>query len=289
VTTLTQPTLGLAAAVADQLRRLWPEFPHLYAIEQRPAESVTGSDWVEIRAAVPAMLDRAARQLTTSSGVLAARTTTALAYAVLGRPGISLALARRVPDLDSMVLRLSADGLVEQAGVTGPTVALLADDPLVGRADAMAFTDLAALIDWTADRAIAILGPLLDDLHRRTRFGLVPMWNLAADSVLGPSTVVPLLVGPDQAGGRAVASALLDALVARGAPIRRRGTTQTVSIGRRTVAAPVRGSCCLLYREATGQRRGRPASQSVCASCPLLDPADRAARFVETMPLRGRA
>ena len=132
---------------------------------------------------------------------------------------------------------------------------------------------------------MAILGPLLDDLHRRTRFGLVPMWNLAADSVLGPSTVVPLLVGHDQAGGRAVASALLDALVARGAPIRRRGPTQLVSLGRRTVAAPVRGSCCLLYREATNQ----PTSQSVCASCPLLDPADRAARFAETMPFRGRA
>ena len=279
---VSPPVGGVAAALAEQLRGLWPAFPHLYGIDQRPIRSVAGPDWVDVHDAVPAMLDRAARQLSTSPGVLAARTTTSLAYAVIGRPGISLTLTRRVPDLDSMMLRLSADGLVEQAAVTGATVALLTDDPLAARPDAAAFASLGALIDWTADRAIAILRPLLDDLHRRTRFGLVPMWNLAADSVLGPSTVVPLLVGRDQAGGRAVANALLDALVARGAPIRRRGTTQLVALGRRTVAAPVRGSCCLLYREATNQ----PTSRSVCASCPLLDPADRAARFAETMPFR---
>jgi hypothetical protein len=55
---------------------------------------------------------------------------------------------------------------------------------------------------------------------------------------------------------------LLDALVERGAPIRRRGALREQGSAEAVAGAlmPVRGSCCLHFRE----------TQEKCATCPLV-------------------
>ncbi|MFI7587531.1 (2Fe-2S)-binding protein [Spongisporangium articulatum] len=274
-----RPAVGLA----HRVRALRPDRPFLYAMDLLdPATLPDG--WHRPATVLDAMLAPAAPHLRISPAVSAARVTTSLAYAALGRPAVGLALMRRVPDVSagSLLLRLDDDGLVEQAAVGSPVVAMRAHDPLSGHADAVVVPDDAALVGWLADRALEVLTPLIDDLHRRTRFGVVPMWNLAADTALGPSTVAPLLAGGSQAAGREIGEALVDALVSRGAPIRRRGVAQEVETASRgTALAPVRGSCCLHYRDCSGH----PSSGSVCASCPLLDGRLRAERFEDGLPL----
>jgi len=71
-----------------------------------------------------------------------------------------------------------------------------------------------------------------------------------------------------------LATALLDALVAHGAPIRGRGTDQPLP--GRAEQVPVRAACCLAYR--TDPPVADPAD-ALCTTCPLLDPPERARRY----------
>jgi ferric iron reductase protein FhuF len=119
--------------------------------------------------------------------------------------------------------------------------------------------ELTELIAWAAERAWSTLDPLIEELHTVTRYGRTPMWNLVADAILGPATLAPAAAGMDQRAGRAVGTALIDALIVSGAPIRRRGTAHPQWDGGRLTLAPVRGSCCLYFRQ----------NQELCESCPL--------------------
>ncbi len=161
---------------------------------------------------------------------------------------------------ESLMLRLDKEGLVEQIAVRSPRLAVLPDDPLSGAPNVTTVPDLPALVAWAARGAYATLAPLIEMIHAETRYGTVAMWNQVADSVLGPTTKSPLLAGQDQQAGRATGQLLLDALVAEGAPIRRRGTVQMAQnhLGQQ-VLDPVRGMCCLVYRQ----------GDEKCSSCPL--------------------
>lgn len=291
-----RPPGWLVGDVESRLRRLRPDAPSRYALGRLTPSQAIDDDWLPAARALPEIVRRAGEKLPHSPAVHASSIAGALAYAVLGRPGVALAVVGRVPDPAGVWVRLGPDGLVQEAAVAGRSVAVLASDPLAGHPDAVVIDGAPTLADWLAGRAFAILGPLLAALQDHTRFGLVPMWNLAADNVLGPGTVAALLAGQDQASGRAAANAVVDRLVALGAPVRRRGTTQPVLLSRwigRAVQAPVRGSCCLHYRDAeppgrpTESHRADPSSPALCASCPLLDPALRRPRFEQSLPPAG--
>jgi hypothetical protein len=173
--------------------------------------------------------------------------------------GVAIAVAGQAYDVGpaSLLLQLDDAGLVERIAVRRPTLAVLPDDPLA--ADQAThidlLPDLAALTGWAAARIVATLVPLIDELHRVTRFGRVPMWNLVADAVLGPATTVPRLAGLDQCAGREMGFALIDAMVAAGAPIRRVGTPRQPSADSSGILEPVRGSCCLYFRQAQPSAR----------------------------------
>lgn len=217
------------AALADRLRALRPELPFLYGIDLLPPDVLNSDDWFRpadvLDPMFARMFARNGEHLRLSPAVAAARIVTSLAYATLGRAAVGLVLARRAPDVgpDSLLLRLDAGGLVEQTAVTDPAVAMLPHDPMSSSADARVLPGESELVDRVADQLVATLQPLIEDLHRRTRFGVVPMWNLTSDSCLGPSAAVPLPAGFEQESGRRVATALVGALVERGAPILRRG------------------------------------------------------------------
>ena len=272
----TQPfTHGRTAPIrllAARLRALTPGDPHRYGVSEFrssiPAQPEPDRGW-KPASAVPALIEimrsGSGKHLTISPALAGATMSGNLGYAAVGRLAVALSVAGQAYDTgpDSLMLRLTGEGLVEQIAVRRPILAVLPDDPLAGRPRVEVLPDRAALIGWAAARAWATLAPLLEELHRTTRYGLVPMWNQVADSVLGPATVAPRLAGldrPEQWSGRAVGTALINGLIARGAPIRRHGTVREELIDDRLALAPVRGSCCLKFRQ----------TQERCASCPLV-------------------
>lgn len=142
------------------------------------------------------------------------------------------------------------------------------------------FSDEAALLDALAAAAVATLAPLLRDVRATTRFGLVPLWNAAGDAVRLTAETAPRYAGRAPRPG--LASALLDALVAHGAPIRGRGADQPLP--GRPERVPVRAACCLAFR--TDPPVAQPAD-ALCTTCPLLAAAERARRytaFLDTLP-----
>jgi hypothetical protein len=143
------------------------------------------------------------------------------------------------------------------------------------------FPDEPALLDAVAAAAVATLTPLLHDVRAATRFGLVPLWNAAGDVVRLTAEMAPRYAGRAPRPG--FAPALLDALVAHGAPIRGRGEDQPLP--GRPERVPVRAACCLAFR--TDPPVARP-SDALCTTCPLLPGPERARRytaFLDGLPL----
>jgi hypothetical protein len=246
-----------------RLRALTPATPHSYSVTDLSAEvgagSTDGPAWIPVTEALEAMLAGAGEHLSASPAVTGARVIGSLGYAAAGRLAVALSVTGQAYDTgpDSLAVRLDDAGLIERIGVHSPTVAIPASEATPGLAPVIRLRDRAAVIGWAAERAWTTLDPLITELHRATRYGRVPMWNLVADSVLGPATVAPRLAGLDQRAGRATGNAFLDALVDLGAPIHRRGTLRPSSGP--DLLIPVRGSCCLVFRQ----------SREKCESCPL--------------------
>jgi hypothetical protein len=153
---------------------------------------------------------------------------------------------------------------------------VLLGDPAAGHPDAEVLPDLPALLDRVAEAAVATLRPLLDAVRAVTRYGLVPLWNSAADAVRGAATYAPLYAGIEREPARAVGAALIDALAAHGARIRDRGGQESVVRGTETYTVPVRAACCLYYK--TEPEVERP-SDAYCMTCPFLAAPDRRDRF----------
>jgi hypothetical protein len=153
---------------------------------------------------------------------------------------------------------------------------VLPDDPAAAHADADVVPDLPALLDRVAAAAVATLRPLLDAVRTATRYGLVPLWNSAADAVRSAATYAPLYAGAAREPARALGAALVEALAAHGARIRDRGRQESVEWGAETYTVPVRAACCLSYK--TEPEVERP-SDAYCMTCPFLCSPDRKERF----------
>ena len=245
------------ALLAQRLAALNPQSPHVYAAPDFHDVPPTDS-WLTVREVLPIMITSAGPHHQYGPAVRGARLIGSLGYAAVGRLAVAIAVAGQAYDTgpESLMLRLDEEeGLVEQIAVRSPRLAVLPDDPLSSARNVTTVPDLAALVAWAARGAYATLAPLIEMINAETRYGTVAMWNQVADSVLGPTTKSPLLAGQDQQAGRAAGQLLLDALVAEGAPIRRRGTVQMVQ----NRLDPVRGMCCLIYRQ----------GDEKCSSCPL--------------------
>jgi hypothetical protein len=245
-------------SLAERLAALSPSYAAPdYASVQADA------NWFTPREVMEVMLASDGPHQRVGPAVRGARLAGSVGYAAVGRLGVALAVAGQAYDCgpDSLMLRLDKEGLVDQIALCSPRLAVLPDDALVGAADITVVEDRAALASWAARRAYATLAPLIEQIHIATRYGRVAMWNQVADSVLSPATKSPLLAGQSQEEGRAVGQLLLDALVAEGAPIRRRGTVRIAQTETgRQVLDPVRGMCCLFYRQ----------DEEKCGGCPLV-------------------
>jgi len=252
-----------------RLRSLDPENPDRYGMTDLSARfpladglaaprARTGERWVPVDEVVTLMLAADAPHLRVSPAVAAARLIGSLAYAAAGRPAVAMAVAGQVYDTgpESLLLRLDDEGLVAEAGVRS-------GDLVSGRSDNLT----EDLTDWLATRVYATLGPLIQEIHAWTRYGVVPMWNLVTDSISGPCVTAVQQAGLGLAGQQAALARshlLLDALTGLGAPIRRRGTAVVDG----SALEVTRGSCCLYYRQTTVVD-GAECPEEKCSTCPL--------------------
>ena len=268
------------AETAARLRALVPAFPDTYDVV---LGEVSGPGWVRLDAAPVARWCAEARETGNPrrlASVAAAAVGGALAHAVLARVTAALAVNGRAWDLgaDALTVHRAPEGHLDRVAVRPPAW-VVAGDPAAPSPAAPSpaalvrvFPDEAALHDAVAAAAVATLAPLLDEVRAATRFGLVPLWNAAGDAVRLTAAMVPRYAGRTPRPG--LATALLDALVAHGAPIRGRGTDQPLP--GRAERVPVRAACCLAYR--TDPPVADPAD-ALCTTCPLLDPPERARRY----------
>jgi hypothetical protein len=290
------------AETAARLRALVPAFPDTYDVV---LGEVSGPGWVRLDAAPVARWCAEARERGNPrrlASVAAAAVGGALAHAVLARVTAALALDGRAWDLaaDALTVHRAPEGHLDhvavrppawvvagdpaapaapQASTSVPQVSAAAPSPAAPSPDAPSpdalvrvFPDEAALLDAVAAAAVATLAPLLDEVRSATRFGLVPLWNAAGDAVRLTAAMAPRYAR--RAARPGLATALLDALVAHGAPIRGRGADQPLP--GRAERVPVRAACCLAYR--TDPPVADP-SDALCTTCPLLDPPERARRY----------
>jgi len=283
------------AETAARLRALVPAFPDTYDVV---LGEVSGPGWVRLDAAPVARWCAEARERGNPrrlASVAAAAVGGALAHAVLARVTAALAVDGRAWDLgaDALTVHRAPEGHLDRVAVRPPAWVVAGDpaapspaapspaapspaapSPAAVAPDALVrvFPDEAALHDAVAAAAVATLAPLLDEVRAATRFGLVPLWNAAGDAVRLTAAMAPRYAGRTPRPG--LATALLDALVAHGAPIRGRGTDQPVP--GRAEQVPVRAACCLAYR--TDPPVADPAD-ALCTTCPLLDPPERARRY----------
>ena len=268
------------AETAARLRALVPAFPDTYDVV---LGEVSGPGWVRLDALPVARWCAEARERSNPrrlASVAAAAVGGALAHAVLARVTAALAVNGRAWDLgaDALTVHRAPEGHLDRVAVRPPAW-VVAGDPAAPSPAAPSpaalvrvFPDEAALHDAVAAAAVATLAPLLDEVRAATRFGLVPLWNAAGDAVRLTAAMAPRYAGRTPRPG--LATALLDALVAHGAPIRGRGTDQPVP--GRAEQVPVRAACCLAYR--TDPPVADPAD-ALCTTCPLLDPPERARRY----------
>jgi AcrR family transcriptional regulator len=278
--------LGVTAA---RLRTLVPGFPDTYAVETTVPDE---PGWWRLDA-VPiaqwcadAMVRGNPRRL---SSVAAMSVGGAVTHAVLARVTAALAIDGCAWDIaaDALAVHRAAAGHIDRVALRHPVAWVAADDGGAddGGADdgsagdprgARRFPDEAALLDAVVAAAVATLAPLLREVRAATRFGLVPLWNAAADTVRLTTDQVSRYAGrQDTTGAAALAGALVDALIAHGAPIRSRGVEQPLP--GRSDRMPVRASCCLAFRMDLPVAR---RSDALCTSCPLLPAPERARRYV---------
>jgi hypothetical protein len=267
------------SALADtvgRLRGLRPEYPDAYAVQiGLPAEP--GWRTLADAAGDVATWCAQARERDNPARLASVAATTVgggLVHAVLGRVTAALVLERRAWDVRAA--HLAVHPATDRVAVRDASLFVLPDDPAAGHPDAHVLPDLPALLDTVAAAAVTTLRPLLDAVRAATRYGLVPLWNSAADAVRSAATYAPLYAGADREQARAVGAALVDALAAHGARIRDRGGQESVVWGAETYRVPVRAACCLYYK--TEPQVQRP-SDAYCMTCPFLCSPDRRQRF----------
>src|SRR5918997_1487279 len=195
--------MSALVATVERLRRLRPEYPDSYA----PCIGVPPDPgWTSLADAAPQVAEwcAQAREQDNPARLASVAATTvggALVHAVLG------------PVTAALVLGPRASGV------------------RVGDPYTEVVPDLPALLHRVAADAVATLRPLLDAVRAATRYGLVPLWNSAADAVRSAAHYVPLYAGVDRERAERVGAALVEALTAQGARLRDRGGQERLEWG----------------------------------------------------------
>ena len=268
------------AGTVERLRALRPEYPDAYGVQ---VGAPVGEGWFSLASVTAAdvaswcMRAREQDNPARLAAVAASRVAGELTHAVLGRAVAAIVLEHRAWDVRAanLAVRRAEDGAV-QVAVSDGRFLVLPDDPAAGRPGVTVLPDLAALVDGVAAAAVGTLTPLYTAVRAATRYGMVPLWNSASDTVLSAAAYVPLYAGTDRGAARRLGLDLVDALVRHGAGVRSAGGCEPVVRGGETYDVPVRAACCQYYKTEPAVER---ASDAYCMTCPFLGADERARRF----------
>ncbi|MEU7815807.1 (2Fe-2S)-binding protein [Pseudonocardia sp. NPDC049154] len=184
-------------------------------------------------------------------------------------------LFARLPLVTSATVWVRRRGrITDRAALTCP-VAVLADDPLAGRTPVVA--DLRAEL---AERLVGLCAPVVDELHRATRYGRRNLWGGLGDVLSSHSLWAGRHRGDDP-------DALVDLFAEVQGVLDRVRDRIGVNFDRpvpfplrghgRATLAQVRGTCCLHYR--IPSRTHADGSPRYCGTCPLIDDEERRVRL----------
>lgn len=204
---------------------------------------------------------------------------------LVSRSVAAVALDRRCPDLDpaAVAAHLHADGWFDDVAFLGPTVAVLAGDPVAGQPGTVVVSGLGELRAWWAARTVVAIAPLLDAVRARLPFGRHGLWGSVADAVAGASLTVSRAEGAASTTSWADAASLLDALAAAAPVPLARPRPFMVPWSGGEACLPVRGTCCLYYRTVADPD---PAGEGYCTSCPFVDDGHRRRRWASWLEER---
>jgi hypothetical protein len=216
-----------------RLRELYPECPRVYGVAVMsdlsrrrwwPLVDVLDTDRLQV------MFDAAAAE-TDNAVAVTQQLAATLAHVVIGRVIPLLVLEARAWDtgLENLWVHVDSEGAIDWVGVVNPTLRALPDDVAFddrGRHPArdriVALPNEAALTTWVAHRSHRSLEALFDKLADVSHgvFSVAAMWHVVGTAVVSAATQVPMLAGSSELTSMRRGQAVLDALVAFGAPVR---------------------------------------------------------------------
>lgn len=130
-----------------------------------------------------------------------------------------------------------------------------------------------------AGRLHAVLAPVIDAAAGLAPYSVRTMWSSVADRLGGPAVLAANAAGLDPDDTWQRTRAVVDELVALGAPVRRRPRLLRVPWTGGVAAGSVKGTCCLKY--VVDELRPRDAAQqpaAFCGGCPYVDDEVRVAK-----------
>ncbi|SEE76886.1 hypothetical protein [Jiangella alba] len=130
-----------------------------------------------------------------------------------------------------------------------------------------------------ARRLHTLLAPVIDAAAGLAPYGVRTMWSSVADRLGSPAVLAANAAGLDPDDTWRRTRAVVDELVALGAPVRRRPRMLRVPWSGGVAAGSVKGTCCLKY--VVDELRPRDAAQQpaeFCGGCPYVDDEVRVAK-----------
>ena len=169
-------------------------------------------------------------------------------------------------DPDRLWLHRNEGGWFDGIAVDADPLRVVAGDPAAGERGVEVHADVDALRRLLAGEAVAVLGPVFGAVRAMAPFGQRGMWGAAADAIASGAAYSAFRGERSTADAFAEAMALVDELVAAGAPASTRPTALAVTCTHGTLTASRKGTCCLWYKMSAVEGADR-----YCLSCPLRD------------------
>jgi hypothetical protein len=262
-------------ALTATLARLDAAEEYLTVMAGPPA----ATDWVAVGALLPDVVGEWFEQLRASGhppDVAGSFLAGWLAEIVVHPAATSLQRERRTwpLDPDRLWLHRHADGWFDGIAIDAAPLRVIVGDHAAGGDGVEVVADVAALRGLLAVDTVAVLSPLFAAVRAMAPFGQRGMWGATADALASGATYGAFRAGLATADAFGDAMALVDDMVAAGAPRLTRPTPLAVTCLHGTVIASRKGTCCLWYKMSEGEGEER-----YCLSCPLRDDAGQVAGF----------
>ncbi len=177
-------------------------------------------------------------------------------------------------DPDRLWIHRHDQGWFDGIAVDARPLRVLPGDPAAGDVGVEVLADVDGLRRLLATETVAVLGPMFATIRTLAPFGQRGMWGATADAIAAGAAFGAFRGRRSTAAAFDEAMALVDEVVAAGAPRFTRPTPLAVPCRHGTVTASRKGTCCLWYKmsPAAGEER-------YCLSCPLRDDDGQVAGF----------